>query len=106
MESQSVDQELAKIGREYIIEALGDDIINKKIYFVCLLCNPMNPKKETFPLLDAHLGSEEHQWKFLVSLWDASTGLTASYVLVGHAFPRNSRNHLVKQQEILQNNDS
>lgn len=67
MESQPLEQESVKIGREYIIEALGDDIINKKMFFVCLLCRRENPVKEMFPLLDAHLGSEGHQWKFLVS---------------------------------------
>lgn len=63
---ESRDQEPVKIGQEYIIEVVGEDIINKKIYFVCLLCNLKNPQK-IFTKLDEHLSSETHQWKFLVS---------------------------------------
>lgn len=68
MLEQSAEQASAKVGREYIIEVVGDDIINKKIYFVCLLCQSENRKKQLHPQLDAHFASQEHQWNFLVGM--------------------------------------
>lgn len=66
---ESLPQKLpdsVKVGQEYIIEVVGEDIIEKQLYFVCLLCRE-SPENEKFAELEAHLASKEHQWKFLVS---------------------------------------
>lgn len=55
-----------QIGQEYIIKVVGEDFIEKQLYFVCLLCHPDNPKNEKFPELEDHLTNLSHQWKFLV----------------------------------------
>jgi hypothetical protein len=56
------------IGHEYIVEAVGEEFIDTKLYFVCLLCDATQ-KHSALPL---HLTSSEHHMKFLVSLTPSS----------------------------------
>lgn len=53
----------AKIGSEYIVGAIGEEFRNKKLYFVCLLCDIT----KKYSALGEHLSSYDHQYKFLVS---------------------------------------
>lgn len=53
-----------EIGHEYIIEAFGEEFLDKKLYFVCLLCD----QTQKHSVLHEHLTSAAHQIKFLVSL--------------------------------------
>lgn len=53
-----------KIGTEYVCVCVGEEFVETKLYFVCLLCGG-DPQK--YSALGIHLSSSDHQWKFLVS---------------------------------------
>lgn len=59
-----IDPEEIEIGREFIIEAEAEEFLDKKLYFVCLLCENSTQKHSE---LNQHLVSISHRLKFLVS---------------------------------------
>lgn len=53
----------AEIGHEFVIEAFGEEFLDKKLYFVCLLCDCTQKHSS----LKTHLISTTHRMKFLVN---------------------------------------
>lgn len=67
-----------KIGFEYIVEAEGEGFVDKKLYFVCLLCSETKEHSE----LDSHLSSDDHRLKFLVIAEFASKIFIISFIFI------------------------
>jgi hypothetical protein len=52
-----------EIGHELVVEAVGEEFFDKKLYFVCLFCG----LTQTHSVLHEHLISTAHRLMFLVS---------------------------------------
>lgn len=59
----SVGKRASKIGCEYVVVAVGEEFVDKRLFFVCLLCTVT----KKYSTLRSHLSSMDHQLKFLVS---------------------------------------
>lgn len=59
----SFDAVSGRVGNDYIVEAIGEEFLDKKLYFVCLLCGVTKEHSA----LGTHLSSFDHQRRFLVN---------------------------------------
>lgn len=61
-EEEPVRQGSSRLGADHIIEIFGEDLLDKNLYFICLLCD----KTEKHSQLESHFVSTVHRLEFLV----------------------------------------